>query len=64
MQVRLEAYKALARYSFGDLESLGALRPLQEYSRLLLEETEASARQECGALVMQALQFEHSIRRR
>ena len=64
MQVRLEAYKALARYSFSDLESLGVLRPLQEHGRLLLEETEASARHECGALVTQTLQFEHSIRRR
>ena len=64
MQVRLEAYKALARYSFGDLESLGVLRPLQEHSRMLLEETEASARQDCAALVTQALHFEHSIRRR
>lgn len=63
-QVRAEAYKALSSFTFSDLEVLEALRPLQAYARLLLDEINESARQQCIPLVESALEFEHSIRRR
>ncbi|CAL8472221.1 g11763 [Coccomyxa elongata] len=62
-QVRAAAYMALARCPLQTLELLELAKPLQQYSRLLLAESDASALQACEALVIAALTYEHSRRR-
>ena len=64
LQVRAAAYSALARWSFELLELLELEKPLKEYSRLLLEETDSMALAPCEALVLKALAYEHARRRR
>lgn len=63
-QVRAAAYVALSGWSFETLELLELEKPLNEYSRLLLSETDASALPACEALVIKALAYEHARRRR
>ncbi|CAL5220764.1 g2828 [Coccomyxa viridis] len=63
-RVRAAAYSALACWSFELLELLELARPLDEYSRLLLEETDSMALAACEALVIRALAYEHARRRR
>lgn len=63
-QVRAAAYTALARYPFETLELLELARPLQQYSRLLLQERDESALAACEGLVTAALSHEHARRRR
>ena len=64
LQVRAAAHSALACWSFELLELLELARPLDEYSRLLLEETDSMALAACEALVIRALAYEHARRRR
>ena len=64
VQVRAAAYTALAAYPMEVLETLEALRPLQQYVELLKKETDPRARAECQGLVGRALAHEHSRRRR
>jgi len=64
LQVRAAAYSALARWSFELLELLELEKPLKEYSRLLLEETDSMALAPCEALVIKTLAYEHARRRR
>ena len=46
------------------LETLEALRPLQQYVDLLKKEDDPGARAQCQGLVGRALAHEHSRRRR
>lgn len=62
--MRAAAYTALARYPFDTLELLELARPLQQYSRLLLQERDESALAACEGLVTAALSHEHARRRR
>ncbi len=55
---------ALARCPLETLELLELAKPLQQYSRLLLAESDAGALKACEALVIAALAYEHSRRRR
>ena len=64
MQVRAAAYAALARCPIETLELLELANPLQQYSRLLLQERDASALAACEGLVTAALSYEHARRRR
>ncbi len=64
LKVRGAAYKALACYDAADLDESKLLRPLQDYGRLLLEESDDSALLQCSELMQTVLQYEHSIRRR
>ena len=54
----------MACWSFETLEILELQKPLREYSRLLLGETDGAARGKCEALVIRALAYEHARRRR
>lgn len=62
--MRAAAYKVLARCPLEKLELLELAKPLQQYSRLLLAESDAAALKACEALVNAALAYEHSRRRR
>lgn len=64
LQVRAAAYGALAGWSFDLLELLELQKPLNEYVRILLEETDPTALVSCEALVGKALAHEHARRRR
>ncbi len=64
LQVRAAAYGALACWSFELLELLELARPPNEYSCLLLGETDSAALAACEALVIKALAYEHARRRR
>lgn len=64
LQVRAAAYGALAHWSLELLELLELARPLSEYSRLLVQETDSTALAACEALVVRALAYEHARRRR
>ena len=63
-QVRAAAYQALAAYPMDLLETLEALRPLQNCVQRLMAETDARGRAECEVLVGKALAHEHMRRRR
>lgn len=62
--MRAAAYEALAAYPMDLLETLEALRPLQQCVQLLIAETDSGARAECEVLVGKALAHEHMRRRR
>ena len=62
--MRSAAYGAMACWSFETLELLELQKPLGDYSRLLLGETDGEARGQCEALVIKALAYEHARRRR
>ncbi len=64
MKVRAAAYAALAAYPMDVLETLEALRPLQQCVQLLVRESDAAARVEAEVLVGKALAHEHMRRRR
>ncbi|KAL0024565.1 hypothetical protein WJX79_008006 [Trebouxia sp. C0005] len=63
-KVRAAAYAALAAYPMDLLETLEALRPLQQCVQLLVRESDAAARVEAEVLVGKALAHEHLRRRR
>lgn len=63
-QIRREAYTALAAYPFEILEGLEALRPFNDYAKLLLSEDDSNARSACEVLTGAALAHEYSQRRR
>ncbi|DBA89263.1 TPA: hypothetical protein ACH3X1_016403 [Trebouxia sp. C0004] len=63
-KVRAAAYAALAAYPMDLLETLEALRPLQQCVQLLVRESDAAARVEAEVLVGKALAHEHMRRRR
>lgn len=64
VQVRTQAYRALAAYSLEDLDSLELTQPCGDAAQLLLQERDPAAQQACQALVVQGLAFEHAHRRR
>jgi len=64
VKVRAAAYAALAAYPMDVLETLEALRPLQQCVQLLVRESDAAARVEAEVLVGKALAHEHMRRRR
>ncbi|KAL0048382.1 hypothetical protein WJX82_001959 [Trebouxia sp. C0006] len=63
-KVRAAAYAALAAYPMDLLETLEALRPLQQCVQLVVRECDAAARVEAEVLVGKALAHEHMRRRR
>ena len=64
MQVRAAAYSALAAYPMDLLETLEALRPLQQCVQLLVVESDTTAAAEAEVLVGKAIAHEHMRRRR
>ena len=64
MKVRAAAYSALAAYPMDLLETLEALRPLQQCVQLLVGEPDRAAAVEAEVLVGKAIAHEHMRRRR
>lgn len=64
MKVRAAAYSALAAYPMDLLETLEALRPLQQCVQLLVAESDTTAAAEAEVLVGKAIAHEHMRRRR
>ena len=62
--MRAAACGALAAYPMDLLETLEALRPLQDCVHLLLREIDPVARVQCEVLLGKALAHEHMHRRR
>ncbi|GAQ88025.1 ARM repeat superfamily protein [Klebsormidium nitens] len=62
-RVRSAAVASLSAYAFEAVQEVSP-RPLSDYVSLLLTETHSDVRAACEGLVVKALQFEHSTRRR